>query len=748
MQTDHVKMLCEIGELNDLFHEKNIDDFLSKIVSMVASHMLAEVCSIYIYDETKNELILKATKGLKTESINMIRLKPGEGLVGTALKKMQPIIENNARKNPKFKFYPGINEELYDAFLAVPLSSANRPIGILVVQRESTKPFMPVDITAMKAMSSQLGTMIENIKLIMIASEPEPAKIQNFNFEKYKFIKGKTASEGFVVSKSRIYQKSARSLLNAMDSMDKFYKLEDFNQALIKTEEQLEELQKNVEEKLSDAASLIFSSHLLMLKDPLFTGGIRDHITKGDSAEKAISKVFFQYQDIFSKSQNPLIREKIQDIEDLSIRILENMNPVLKQNDSHEDMVLIAEGLFPSDLLLLAVENTAGIVLISGGITSHVSILARSLKLPLIFVDDPELLKMPDDSEVLLDADLGNLYIKPTPEIIYTFRKKHEATIKLKCDTENLKSPALTKDGTELKLMANINLISDANGLEDCSVDSVGLYRTEFPFMIRNNFPTEEEQYVIYKKLISSMNGKNVTFRTLDIGGDKVLTYYDMPKEENPFLGMRSIRFSLSHEEIFKQQLRAILRAGYKNDIKIMFPMVSSVDDLLQLKSILKKCVDELKNENENFNKSPQVGIMIEIPSVIHIIDELAKICDFFSIGTNDLVQYTLAVDRTNEKVAKLYTPHHPAILRMLKIVADSANSHNIDVSICGDIASQERYLPFLLGIGITSISVDPLYFPRVKNFTSNIDMKKAKLFAKKLLKCSTIAEIEKIIKK
>ena len=748
MQTDHVKMLCEIGELNDLFHEKNIDDFLSRIVAMVASHMLAEVCSIYIYDETKNELVLKATKGLKAESINMIRLKPGEGLVGTALKKMQPVIENNAKNNPNFKFYPGIDEELYDAFLAVPLSSANRPIGILVVQREISKPFSPVDITAMKAMSSQLGTMIENVKLIMLASEPETVETENFDFEKYKFIKGKTASEGFVVSKSRIFQKSARSLLNAISSIDRHYGTEDFEDALLKTEKQLEQLQTSVEEKLSDAASLIFSSHLLMLKDPLFTGGIRDHISKGHSAEKAISKVFFQYRDIFSKSQNPLIREKIQDIEDLCIRILENLNPVLMQNDSHENMVLISEGLFPSDLLILAVEKTAGVVLISGGITSHVSILARSLKIPLVIVDDPALLKIPDGSEVLLDADLGNLYIKPTSEIIETFRKKHEASIKLKCDTENLKSPTFTKDGTELKLMANINLISDANGLEDCSVDSVGLYRTEFPFMIRNNFPTEEEQYVIYKKLISSMNGKSVTFRTLDIGGDKVLTYYDMPKEENPFLGMRSIRFSLSHEDIFKQQIRAILRAGYNNEIKVMFPMISSLDDLLQIKSIIRECIKELEKEKENFNKAPKVGIMIEIPSVVHIIDELAQNCDFFSIGTNDLVQYTLAVDRTNEKVAELYNPHHPAILRMLKRVAESANSHNIEVSICGDIASQENYLPFLLGIGITNISVDPIYFPRVKNFTSNIKMKDAIKYARKLLNCSTISEVEKIIQK
>ncbi len=746
MKTDHIKMLYDIGELNKLFTESiSIESFLQKIVEMVSKHMNAEVCSIYLYDETIKELVLKATVGLAAESINNVRLKLGEGLVGLSLQNMEPICEKCGTDNPNFKYYPGIDEELYESFLAAPILRGNIRIGVLVVQRAEGKIFGDQDIMALSATASQLASMIENIKYIIAPNQSIVEPESPVDLGKLKFVKGRSASNGFAYKETVIVNRESFLEIARYLNTGKNYSINDFDNAIQATGMQLEQLQKKVEEKLADAASLIFSAHLLMLKDISFTGAMRTLIEEGVNPTEAVIKKYLEYRDVFLNSPSPLIREKVQDIEDLAKRILDNLAGKGINITRYNGRIAILRDILPSDLLAMSAEDVAGIILVSGGVTSHVSILARSLHIPVVIADVPELLKLPADAKALIDAELGNIYINPSEDIInsYTLKNRVRSSI---YKSGLLKKPSYLTDGARINLKVNINLLSDLKNIEGIYTDGVGLYRTEFPFIIRNDFPSEEEQVFIYKKLVSGMQNKPVTFRTLDIGGDKVLSYYQISREENPFLGMRSIRFSLRHREIFKQQIRAILRAGYNSEIKIMFPMISSLDEYITSRDIVFECIHELEQEGIEHKSDPEIGIMVEIPSIVNIIEDMAKNVDFLSIGTNDLIQYTLAVDRTNEKVADLYVAHHPAILRSLKKISDAGKFNNIDVSICGDMAGDERYIPFLIGIGIHTLSVDSIYLPKVKKLISMISFKDAERIADEMLLKDRITDIDNII--
>lgn len=746
MKSDHLKMLCDIGELNQLFAETdNTDAFLYKIVSMVSVHMQTTVCSIYVYDEGTECLSIKATVGLNADSSKGITLKLGEGLAGKTLKEFRPMCFKRASQSPDYKFFPGLLEEKYDAFLSVPICQGFERIGVLVVQRDTKYPFCDEDVSALKIIASQLAQMILHVRTLMTIQETKPSAMFAAA-EELVFIKGKGASHGFAVGEVRIVKKEGMLTKIEHERLKTHYDAEAFSIAVRMTSAQLEELQQKVEERLSDTASLIFTAHLLMLKDEAFTGEIMTLIEEGINAPLAIVRVAKKYIALFEESENLLLKEKAEDIADLATRLLHN---VLGKEDPMGDIadkIVIARELFPSDILKFSSEDVRGIILISGGITSHLSILARSLTLPLVIADNPELLDLVSGTPVLIDGVLGNIYVHPTCDIVETFVAQQKAQDALMRDTEFLSKPTCTFDGERVSLLANINLLSDLSLARDAYTDGIGLYRSEFPFMIRDAFPSEEEQYVIYRKLIEGMPGKPITFRTLDIGGDKLLSYYEM-HEQNPFLGFRSIRFSLQHTEVFIAQLRAILRAAVDADVRIMFPMISSLDELLAVRTIIADCKAALKKEKVLHNNHPKLGIMVEIPSVISILDALAPHTDFFSIGTNDLIQFVLAVDRTNEKVASFYNPLHPAILRTLNKIVSTANEYGVDVSLCGDMAHNETYIPFLLGIGLRSLSVDPIFVARIKKTIREIDMKDAELFAAKLLRLNTIREIEVAVK-
>ena len=713
---------------------------------MITIHMACEVCSIYLFYPQQNELILKATQGLNSSSINTVRMKLGEGLTGQSLKEHRPICEGQARNNPNFRFFPGIGEERYESFLAVPIVRGNVEIGVMVVQSQRKNFFLTDDIQVMRAITAQLATTIETARLLITLNESkadQPKMVPAT--DDLKFLQGRSGAEGVALGKLAMIDQDAIDLERFSVPGQKFTK-EDLLHALEKSEQQLQDLEKDIESSLYDVASMIFTAQMLMLKDTGFTEQILLRIEQGSDASDAVRYVVGDYVRKFETITDGYLRDKIYDIKDVGRRILENLTGLSDDQEYVQDRIVIAKELYPSDALKLFTQKAKGLILLSGGASSHVAILARSLNLPMVVVQESRLLQLPNDAQVLLDAVMGHIYINPSEDIVKRILDREL----LNKDIEHLKSSISahpkTKDGVPVMLLANINLLGDLKAAHEFMAHGVGLYRSEFPFMIRSNFPSEEEQMMVYKRLIEGMPGKQINFRTLDIGGDKVLSYFDYKHEENPFLGLRSIRFSLKHPDIFITQVRAILRAGKGHDVRIFFPMISSVDEFMAAKGIVQECVQQLEKEDLSHQDAPKLGVMIELPSTIEIIDELAQEADFFSIGTNDLIQYLLAVDRTNEMVADMYLPHHPSVLRTLKKIVDAANRHGKDVCLCGDMAHDPKMLPILLGIGLRKFSMDARYLPKIHQILATISMASSEKLAAQVLKESKISRTAQLL--
>ncbi len=741
------QLLYDITELSHLFRESaSIETLLDRAVEMVAERTHSAVCSIYLYNPEKQELTLRATKGLNPESVGRVHLKLGQGLTGMALQEMRPICESDASRNPNYQFFPGIFEEQYNAFLAVPIARGVSKLGVLVLQRDASQCYDESSITALETVASQLANIIENAQFLLGIHEPSPERVRGVP-ESLKFVRGKVAAEGFAYAPAMVLdkRKSLSSVLH--QGFEKLYTLEDFRIAVAHTERQLEKLQEQVEHKLSDAASLIFAAHLMILKDQDFLGKITRRIEGGANAPMAIAEVATDYMRSFLASDNAYTREKANDIEDVAMRLVNSLVSRGEEMNIHKDHVIITRGLFPSDLLKLSSEGAAALVLVGGGVTSHISILARSLAMPMVIMDAFELLDIPDGTPVLVDAEIGNVFVDPDDHVLEKFWVQRRARLTLADQKRLMKPVTQTADGTRVLLLANINLLSDLKIARELSCDGIGLYRTEFPFIVRAVFPTEAEQHLIYRKLVDSMPGKPVTIRTLDAGGDKILSYYHDLKEQNPAMGMRSIRFSLQNKPVFAEQLRAILRAGAGADLHIMFPLISSLDEFREASDVVRECLDQLAKQGLEHHRAPKLGMMVELPSVADLIDDFAREADFFSIGTNDLIQFLLAVDRTNESVADFYLPHHPAVLRMLNRIARAVLAHGRELSICGDMAHQTPYIPFLLGIGVRAFSVDPIYLLRTQQTILATSLPDAEAFAQSLLSMSRVRDIEEMLK-
>ncbi|MEN6332068.1 MAG: phosphoenolpyruvate--protein phosphotransferase [Smithella sp.] len=742
---DYLNLFLDIGQLDWVFKgSSSIETLLGNIVAMVAKYMRADVCSIYIHDDVKGKLVLRANTGFQPHVVGEISLKPGEGIVGTVFEKNEPVCISDGFTHPNFRYFKGTGEERYKAFLAVPIVSGENPVGVLTLQRQENNRFEDSDIKALQIVASQLATVFENIRMIISLQQTAPSEITREKKEQLErvFLKGKAASRGYAYAKAVLAVGDERFHEIAAHTFEDKYDLSALQKALKKTENELISLQKAVEDKLSDAASMIFNAHLLILKDKSFIAAMTAPVQKGKNAPEAVIATGQKYINLFSASPNPYIREKVHDIEDLVTRIIKNLAGKEAKLPPVRRRIAVAADLYPSDLLKLSSEGVKGIVLLSGGVTSHVSILARSLQIPMVIVNDPVAGNISDGDHILIDGEIGNIFINPAKDVVKEFKDRIDEQTAGSAPPV-MKKITQTKDGVRIKLKANINLLKDLELLQQLPCDGIGLYRSEFPFIIRQNFPTEEEQFFVYRKLVEGTPSKDITFRTLDIGGDKMPAYWEPVNKENPFLGLRSIRFSLKHQDIFTQQVRAILRAGAESELKIMFPMIFSLDEFLQAKDIVLECVKALEKSGVVVNTHPSIGMMVEVPAVIEIIEEFAQVVDFFSIGTNDLVQYMLAVDRTNEDVAEYYIPHHPAVLRAIKRVVDAANAAGKEVSICGDMAQKAGYLQFLIGCGIRTLSMNPIYFAENQKIIGEIEVAQAEALTRRLLASGDIKIIE-----
>jgi phosphotransferase system enzyme I (PtsP) len=516
----------------------------------------------------------------------------------------------------------------------------------------------------------------------------------------------------------------------------------DYLRARDATAAQLADFQRRIEARIEEPVSALFRAHLAMLTDPELAARIERGIAAGAGVVNAIEEGFDHYIRAFSASASQSVREKARDLHDLRQRMIANLNGVDQPSAELGGRILIAVELLPSELLRYVAEGVTGVILTGGGVTAHIGMLARSLTLPMVLAEAEAVATLPDGQQVLLDATQGAIILEPDAALTATYAPLlHRGPPPPSGPLPDLVE-ARTRDGVRIELQVNIGLLAELPTARAVGAEGIGLYRSEIPFLVRDDLPSEEEQFGIYRRILEGMDSRPVVFRTLDIGGDKVLSYFPQGEQANPSLGLRGIRFSLSHQEVFRAQLRALLRAGAGHRLQILFPLVSSLDAFAIITQIVASCISGLVAAGMPCNQQPELGVMIELPSAVGVVEELAAACAFLSIGTNDLVQHILAVDRTNRAVAAWYIPWHPAVLRAIKRVAVAAAQASTPLSVCGDMAYDHALLPVLIGMGITRFSIPPFAMARVRQTVQELDTTIARELSERALRSGRILEI------
>lgn len=514
--------------------------------------------------------------------------------------------------------------------------------------------------------------------------------------------------------------------------------------------EQLTAIKDRAFQSLGEEKAAIFEGHLMILEDEELEEEIIEYLRSHKvNAGVAASRIIDQQVEMLAEIDDEYLKERAGDIRDIGNRLIKNIlgMKVVDLGEIDEEAILVAYDLTPSETAQLNLDKVLGFITDIGGRTSHTSIMARSLELPAIVGTNDVTEKVKNGDYLILDAINNAVYVNPSREDIERLKKLEAQLAEEKAELAKLKDlPALTLDGHRVDVVANIGTIRDCEGADRNGAEGVGLYRTEFLFMDRDQLPSEEEQFIAYKEVVEAMNGRIVILRTMDIGGDKELPYLDLPKEMNPFLGWRAIRIAFDRRQILHDQLRAVLRASAFGKLAVMFPMIISVEEIRELKSVIEVLKQELRNEGKAFDENIQIGVMVETPAAAVNARFLAKEVDFFSIGTNDLTQYTLAVDRGNEMISHLYNPLSPAVLNLIKQVIDASHAEGKWTGMCGELAGDEKATLLLLGMGLDEFSMSAISIPRIKKLIRNVNFHDAKELADSALRKPTAVEIEQLV--
>ena len=562
-------------------------------------------------------------------------------------------------------------------------------------------------------------------------------------------MKGLGVSPGIGIGKAFIIDKGPINIIkNYVNDVEK--ELDRLMTAFETAKEQLKELYISSIDELGEKEAQIFKSHEMMLEDDTFISDVENRIKEeGVNAEFALNETSNVYIEMFQNIEDEYLRERSEDIKDVMNRVIRILMGITSVDFSHleENSIIVAKDLTPSDTAQIDRTKVAAMITEMGGKTSHAAIIARIMGIPTVVGLNNIIDKIKAGDTVICDGRTGKVLINPNAKQLFHFNKKKNKEDEIKNELRNqIGLPSVTKDGFKVSLSANIGTPNDVDMVLENDAEGIGLFRSEFIFMNRDHQPTEDEQFEQYKEVLTKMGDKPVIIRTLDIGGDKNVPYIDIPKEMNPFLGYRAIRLCLGNVEVFRTQLRAILRASVYGNVKIMIPMISTMKELKDSKKILQQAKDELQKEGIKFKNDIEIGTMIEIPSAAIISDLLAKEVDFFSIGTNDLIQYTMAVDRMNSKLSYLYSQYHPALLRLIKGIIDNAHNAGIWVGMCGEAAGDPKLIPVLVGMGLDEFSMNAPSILRARYIVRNLNKEDMQKIARNTLDMENALEVEEYL--
>ena len=691
---------------------------LDRIVRQIASNMVAEVCSVYVL-RADGVLELYATEGLNKEAVHLSQLKMGQGLVGTIAASAQPLNLSDAQSHPAFRYLPETGEEIYHSFLGVPILRTGRSLGVLVVQNKASRNYRDEELEALETTAMVLAEMIATGELKKIT---KPGL--ELDLTRSVTVDGDTYNDGIglgyvVLHEPRIV---VTNLLN-----------EDAEKEIRRLAEAMGSLRISIDDMLSRRDVSMEGEHREVLEtyrmfahDQGWVRKLEEAIRNGLTAEAAVEKVQSDTKARMMRLTDPYLRERMHDFEDLANRLLRVLTGYTGRTTAEgfpTDAIILARAMGAAELLDYPRANVRGLVLEEGAVTSHVVIVARAMGIPVIGQAAGVVALAENGDAVIIDGDEGHVHIRPMPDHRRSYEEKVRFRARRQEQFRALRSvEPVTRDGQRIQLQMNAGLLVDLPQLAESGAEGIGLFRTELQFMIASTMPKAEEQEMFYRNVLKQAGGRTVTFRTLDIGGDKVVPYFRGHEEENPALGWRAIRLSLDRPGLLRTQLRAMLKAAAGAELKLMVPMVTEVSELRQVRELLQKEVQHLSRFGHGLPRKLQFGAMLEVPALLWQLDELMDAVDFVSVGSNDLFQFAMAVDRGNARVSERFDPLERPFLRILRDIVRGGDRNKTPVTLCGELAGKPLSAMALLGVGFRSISMSPASIGPVKAMLLSLD--------------------------
>ncbi|WP_374961249.1 phosphoenolpyruvate--protein phosphotransferase [Spongiibacter tropicus] len=716
---------------------------LEIIVQRVAEVMGTEVCTVYLRNPETGRLVFAANQGLNPELIGKISLSPDEGLVGQVARREEPLNLDHAEKHPNFLFLPGIGEEHYHSFLGAPIIHQREVLGVLVVQQKDSRRFDEDEEAFLVTAAAQLAGVIAHARATGSISQKADSVAASAIF------KGIAGAPGVAIGRAVIVVPSAD--LNSVPrrrTEEPDAEIKAFQQALDAVREDIRQLGEKLKGQLSSEELALFDVYLRILDDSAWLSEIVDKIREGEWAQGALAQVVNGHANAFETMEDAYFRDRATDIKDLGRRVLGYLQASNERDTEYPpDTILVGEELTASMLGEVPREHLVGMVSVRGSSNSHVAILARAMGIPTVMGASDLPYTQIEHASLIVDGYSGLVHYNPTAEVYEHFRVLSDEDIALNQGLEALRDlPSETLDGHRMPLWVNTGLMADVVRSLDRGAEGVGLYRTEIPFLLRERFPSEEEQRVIYREQLLAFAPLPVTMRTLDVGGDKALPYFPI-EEENPFLGWRGIRVTLDHPEIFLVQVRAMLKASEGLDnLRIMLPMISNVQELDEALELIRRAYNELLEDGWDLSMPP-IGVMVEVPAAVYQAQQLARRVDFLSVGSNDLTQYLLAVDRNNTRVADLYHAYHPAVMECLLTVVRAAHAEGKPVGICGELAGDPGAVLLLMAMGYDMLSMNDSSLLKVKAVVRGARYSELSDLLERVMKSDTADEVKLMVR-